>query len=252
MAIVWAHRGACVEFPENTIPAFRRALELGADALETDAHVTRDGVVVLAHDVSGSRTCGVNRRITESTWDDVKTWDAGFGHREASGFRPFVGRDYRIPKLEEVLETFPTTRFNLDAKERDRDAVERILHVIRRAHAEERVHVASFHVQNLRQVRATNWRGGTGLAQREVIRLMTQPIMVLRRFPLGGGRAQVPTHVGPVRLDSRAFLVKAHTLGLKVDYWVVDDPAEARRLCALGADGIMTDDPARIVPAVKG
>jgi glycerophosphoryl diester phosphodiesterase len=250
MAIVYAHRGASLELPENTLPAFRRALEVGADALETDAHVTRDGVVVLAHDDHGGRTCGVRRRIADCTWAEVKTWDAGWGHRDRTGFRPFVGRDYRVPSLEEVLAALPEARFNLDAKRRDHGAVDRIIDTIRGARAEERVHLASFHVANLRQVRATHWRGGTGLAQREVIRLITLPLALLRRLPLGGGRAQVPTHVGRVRLDTRAFLDKAHTLGLKVDYWVIDDPIEARRLVELGADGVMTDDPASIVPAV--
>jgi len=252
MAIVYAHRGACVELPENTLPAFRRALELGVDAIETDAHVTRDGVAVLAHDDHGARMCGVDRRIADCTWDEVKTWDAGWGHHDKTGFRPFIGRDYRIPSLEEVLRTLPEARLNLDAKQRDPRAVDRILETIRIARAEDRVNLVSFHAANVRRVREARWRGGTGLCQREVIRLITQPIAVLRRIKLGGDRAQVPARMGPIRFDTRGFVVKAHTLGLKVDYWVIDDPEEAKRLVDLGADGIMTDDPARIVPAVKG
>ena len=245
MAIVWAHRGACAELPENTLPAFRRALELGADALETDAQVTRDGVVVLAHDEHGKRLCGVDRRIAECTLEELRTWDAGRGRREH-------GETYRIPTLSEVLRELPEARFNVDAKARDLRAVDRIVDTIRRAGAEERVNLASFHLSNMRHIRARHWRGGTGLAQREVIRLLTQPLMVLKLIPLGGVRAQVPASMGPVHFDTASFVEKAHTLGLKVDYWVIDDPAEAKRLCALGADGIMTDDPARIVPAVKG
>jgi glycerophosphoryl diester phosphodiesterase len=245
MAIVWAHRGACAELPENTIPAFERALAVGADALETDAQVTRDGVVVLAHDAHGRRTCGVDRPIDACTFDEVRRWNAGFGHPR--------GRDgeFRVPSLEEALDALPHARWNVDAKPRDARAVARIVETIRRAGAEARVNLASFHVENLRQIRALRWEGGTGLAQREVVRLWTAPRWLLALAPPAGGRAQVPTGMGPVRFDTRAFLDKAHALGLKVDFWVVDDPVEARRLVALGADGIMTDDPAQIVPALK-
>jgi glycerophosphoryl diester phosphodiesterase len=80
--------------------------------------------------------------------------------------------------------------------------------------------------------------------------LVFLPIAVLGRLPWAGRAAQVPVRVGPIRLDRRAFVEKCHTLGVRVDFWTIDDPRQARRLRSLGADGIMTDDPARIVPAL--
>lgn len=69
---LYAHRGAAVELPENTLEAFRRALDVGANAIETDCHVTRDGHVVLAHDATGARLAGVPRAIADFTLDEVR------------------------------------------------------------------------------------------------------------------------------------------------------------------------------------
>ena len=74
---------------------------------------------------------------------------------------------------------------------------------------------------------------------------------LFRQLPFTGSAAQVPVKQGPLRFDRAAFVAKCHSLGLRVDYWVVDDPAEAARLLELGADGIMTNDPAAIAPLFR-
>ena len=237
MTLIYAHRGASAEFPENTMAAFKRAVELGVDVLETDAHMTRDAKVVLAHDDDGQRMARDPRFIRNCSLAQVQSWDVGGGHR--------------VPTLEEVLHAFPSMRFNIDAKEKDLWATDRIVEVIRAAGAVDRVQLSSFHSSNLRRVRARGWPV-TGLGQSEATRLFLSPSALLRRFPLGGNIAQVPLRLGPLRFDTRRFLDKAHAVGLRVDYWVVNDPDTARRLRDLGADGIMTDDPVRIVPAVRG
>lgn len=249
--ILYAHRGAAAELPENTMPAFERALELGADALETDAHLTRDGHVVLSHDATGRRMAGVAQEIRASTLEEVRAWDVGFGFIDASGERPFRGKGFRMPTLDEALRAMPEVMFNVDAKQLEPDMIPALLDVVDRAAAADRVRIASFHTKNLRKVRAARYRGQTGLGQQEVARLVFQPAMVLRRFPVAGDAAQVPLTVGPVRLDTHAFLTKAHALGLRVDYWTINEPYEAMRLLRLGADGVMTDDPARIAPVVR-
>jgi glycerophosphoryl diester phosphodiesterase len=118
--------------------------------------------------------------------------------------------------------------------------VPQVLEVIRRARAEERVTIASFDVFTLRRVRALGYRGPTGLAREEVLMLLTP---LTRFFPPVGQAAQLPD-----RLGTRAVIQKCHALGLVVHYWTINDPARARALLALGADGIMTDDPRAIAP----
>jgi glycerophosphoryl diester phosphodiesterase len=125
----------------------------------------------------------------------------------------------------------------------------RFLDVVRRHGAEDRVIAASFRRGPLGRLRAAGYRGDTSLARWEFVAAWLVPRAMYGRPP--GTRAQIPTHVGPWPIGTRRVVEKLHALGLGVDYWTINDPDEARRLVALGADGIMTDDPGRIVPAVR-
>jgi glycerophosphoryl diester phosphodiesterase len=250
MTLVYAHRGAPAEQPENTLPSFRRALELGADALETDVHLTADDAIVAVHDPDGQRVAGVARLVRSATLAEVQGWDAGYAFVDARGERPFVGCGYRIATLAELLVELPPVRLNIDLKSEEPTLVERFLAVVRDHGAEDRVVAASFHASVLRDLRARGWRGESSLAQREFIACWLWPSW-LRLAPPPGTRAQIPTRSGPFRLATRRTLDKLHRIGLRVDYWTINDPAEAKLLVALGADGVMTDDPARIVPAVR-
>jgi glycerophosphoryl diester phosphodiesterase len=220
---VYAHRGASRELPENTMAAFRRALELGVDALETDVHATVDGVLVTSHDPDGSRIFGVSRRIEDCRWDEVRAWG--------------------MPSLEEVVSAFPSLPINVDLKA---DVAALAVETLRRIDAERQVTLASFRSSTLRRVRALGYRGETSLGRSEVARLLSLPAAVQRGLLAPPGRAAQL----PVSLAQPWVIARCHALGLRVDYWTVNDPAQARALVALGADGIMTDDPARIVPAV--
>ena len=250
MAIVYAHRGAAAERPENTLVSFQRALELGADALETDVHLTADRAVVAIHDEDGARVAGVRRAIAASSLAEVKAWDAGYVFVDGRGERPFVGQGHRISTLDEILGELPKVRVNVDLKANAPELVERFLEIVRRHDAEQRVVAASFRRGPLRRLRAAGWRGESSLARMEFVATWLVPRALQRKQP-PGARAQIPTRAGPFSIATRRFVEKLHALGLKVDYWTINEPDEAKRLVELGADGIMTDDPARIVPAVR-
>jgi glycerophosphoryl diester phosphodiesterase len=247
--LLYAHRGATAERPENTLPSFARALELGADALELDVHLTRDGHVVVSHDPSARRMCGVDAEIRRASLDDVKGWDAGHGFLDDRGGRPFAGADVRVPTLEQVLVEFPGVPLNVDVQQWSPPMVAEVLSVIRKQRAEDRVLLASFQLRTLRAIRQ-RYTGLTALSRPEVAALALAPAALLRRLPRAGDAAQVPPRVGPVVMASRGFIAKCHALGLRVDFWTIDDPAEAERLLDLGADGLMTDDPAAIAPVL--
>jgi glycerophosphoryl diester phosphodiesterase len=252
---LYAHRGAAVELPENTLPAFRLALELGADALETDAHLTRDGHVVLSHDSTGERMCNVRTPIGEATLEEVRSWNAGaaFVARQdaLSARRAGAGEVFRIPTLEEALRELPGVRFNVDAKSRHPDMVERVLDVVNRAGAADRTLLASFQADTLREIRRRGYTGQTGLAQSEVVRLLALPARALSWFPLRGAAAQIPYRIYGIDLGTRAVVEKCHALGLEVHYWTVNEPALAAKLLDIGADAIMTDDPRAIGPVLQ-
>ncbi len=227
---IYAHRGASAELPENTMAAFRRAAALGVDALELDIHATRDGVLVVSHDPDGRRRAGVAARLADITFDEARRWDVGGGER--------------LPRFEDVVTEFAHLPLNVDLK---RDIADATVALLRRLGAEERVCLASFQVSTMRRVRALGYRGPTALSRAEVIAALALPAR-LRRGPLRcrAQRAQLPLSLGRPWIIAR---MKA--LGLAVDFWTIDDPALAQRLVALGADGIMTNDPRRIVPALR-
>jgi glycerophosphoryl diester phosphodiesterase len=250
MTLVYAHRGAAAEQPENTLPSFRRALELGADALETDVHLTADGAVVAIHDPDGARVAGAPRSVRASTLAEIQSWDAGHALVDERGERPFVGRGYRVPSLEELLVELPDVRLNIDLKTEEPELVANFLTVVRRHDAESRIVAASFHRSTLRRLRRAGWRGDSSLAESEFVLAWLWPSWLPRWRP-AGTRAQIPTRSGRFELATPRTIAKLKRLGLGVDFWTINDPVEARALVALGADGIMTDDPAHIVPAVR-
>ena len=242
--LLYAHRGATAEQPENTMPAFRRALEIGVDALEMDVHMTRDGVPVVAHDPTAERLGGVR-----AAWRDLDLAAAkriDLAARWGNG--RLAGTGITIPTFEEVLVELPGVRINVDLKQRTPSMVKAMLTLIRRLRAEERVTIASFHWSTLVAVRRRGYGGETALSRPEVMTLVASPPQLWRRLPFLGGAAQVPEKAGPIVLAKRGFIDKCHDLGLRVDFWTIDDPARATALLDLGADGIMTDDPAAIAP----
>ena len=232
--------------------SFRRALELGVDALELDVHATRDGAIVISHDPDAQRMAGVAARWCELDLAEAQRLDLGHGYLAADGSRPFLGRHIGIPTFEELLVECPGVRLNVDLKQDTPSIVEPVLALLRRLRAEERVTLASFRARTMLEVRRRGYPGATALSQPEVAALLAAPKAVWRRLPWRGTAVQVPVAVGRVRLDRAAFIDKCHALGLRVDFWTIDDPAQARELIARGADGIMTDDPARMVRALRG
>jgi glycerophosphoryl diester phosphodiesterase len=168
------------------------------------------------------------------------------------GSRPFANTGLKVPTLEEVLvELGRDVVVNVDVKQRQPSMVGPLLELIRRLGAEDRVRLTSFDARVMRAIRARRYAGQTGLAQAEVMAALVVPEAVLKWLPMGTA-VQVPPRAMGVDLTSKRLLDKWHALGWRVDYWVINDPTEARRLVAGGADGIMTDDPAKIAPALRG
>ncbi len=228
--------------------SFRRALEIGVDVLETDVHMTRDEQIVISHDPIGMRAVGVPQRIADVTLEQVQGWDAGCTFVDAQGERPFAGAGIRIPELAELLQEAPEMLLNVDIKQRRPSMVGPVLELLARHNVERRVTLASFYTSVIRDVRARGFGGQTVLSRDEVLALVALPASLFGKLSSIGERVQVPMRAGPVELASRAFIDKCHSLGLAVDYWTVNDPIEAEVLLHRGADGIMTDDPARLRP----
>lgn len=246
---LYAHRGAAAERPENTMPAFERAIEIGVDALELDVHVTRDDRLIVVHDETGARTAAAPLAWAQLDLADARRLDVGWGFVAPDGSRPFAGHGIAVPLFEDVLDAFPNVTINVDIKS-DPRAPKLMVDLVRAHGAEGRVTIASFHQRQVSAVRRLRYAGETALAQPEVATLFALPAVLWKQL-FAGTAAQIPTHAGPLRFDRAPFIAKCHLLGLRVDFWTIDDPDEARRLLALGADGIMTNDPAAIRPVFR-
>jgi len=249
--IVYAHRGANTELPENTLDAFRLALDLGVDALETDVHLTRDGEVVVHHDPTGLGTASTRAAIADSTLEDVRRWNLGFGFRNPDG-TGLVNATYRVPKLSELLEAFPGVRLNIDVKPAHAEAARAVVAEVRRHRAEERVLLTSFYDHVVRAVRAGGYAGETGLARGEVLRVLAAPAGTPRWALPDGMRAQIPLRFGRLSLARTSLVRRLQGLGYAVDFWVINDGDDAKLARQIGADGVMTDDPRTVVSALRG
>jgi glycerophosphoryl diester phosphodiesterase len=224
--IAMAHRGGASEAPENTLPAFQRAVDLGYRYLETDVHATADGVVVAFHDDDLTRTCGRRGRIRDLRWSELSTV-------RVRGAAP-------IPRLDELLEAFPDVRFNIDCKT-DR-VVGPLGDDLTRCDALGRVCVGSFSDRRLLRMRR---RFGQQLCT------SAGPVEIsMLRFthlaPPGPLAAQVPVRIRGVTVITRRFVAACHRRGIEVHAWTIDDPDEMERLLDLGVDGLMTDVPATL------
>ncbi len=215
--------------------AFAAAVDLGFRYLETDVHLTRDGVLVAFHDEGLQRLSGRPETIAELAWRDLATVR--------------VGGEHAIPRFDEVLEAWPDVRLAVDPKHDP--ATEPLIAALKRADAIDRVCVGSFSGRRLATARRLGGpRLCTGLSPKEVGQLQAAAVGVPVRLK-AGACAQVPVAAKGVRLVHQRFVDAAHAAGLAVHVWTVDDANEMRRLLDLGVDGIMTDRPTVLRDVLK-
>jgi len=242
----FAHRGDSTRAPENTLDAFRGAVEAGADGLELDVHLTADGHVVVIHDATVDRTTGGSGAVAGATLDALRGMDAGHGFSPDAGRTyPYRGRGLGVPTLAEVLEEFPDVVVNIDIKEIQRGEEEAVLEVLRNAGAEGRALVVSQHHGVVRRLRELS--GGcvaTGASRWEIGVFCLLSVLRLEGLLSPDYAAlQVPVDYRGKTLVTRRFVEAAHARGVRVDAWTINDPAEMHRLLDLGVDVVMTDLP---------
>jgi glycerophosphoryl diester phosphodiesterase len=241
-----AHRGASVLAPENTIEAFRLAVEAGAGGLELDVHMTRDGHMVVIHDATVDRTTNGSGAVSEMTLQELRRLDAGYDFSPDGGStRPYHGKGVRVPTLREVLEEFPEVAVNIDIKAPTPGIEETVLGVLFEANASGRTLVVSTShaiVQRFRKV-----SGGlisTGASRWEIgVFYISSRLRLERLLRPAYDALQVPLrHRGILVLTPR-FVRAAHARGVRVDAWTINQADEMSRLLDLGVDVIMTDRP---------
>jgi len=230
--LAFAHRGGAyhpdLEGLENTLAAFRHAVGLGYSYLETDVHVTRDGVLLAFHDSVLDRVTDQRGEIGALSLREVRK--ALVGGREA------------VPTLAELFDAFPDTRFNIDLK--SEGAVPALADFIAARDAWDRVLVGSFSRRRTAWFRElTGGRVPTSATPSQIaaFRLLPSARLAALVAGRGGVALQVPHHRGRLRIVTPGFVRRAHAAGRQVHVWTIDEADEMRLLLDRGVDGLFTD-----------
>ncbi len=244
--LFFAHRGGSLLAPENTLYAFRLGADLGADALELDIQMTRDGELIVMHDPAVDRTTEGAGLVASYSLDELRRLDAGYRFTADEGATyPFRGQGLTIPTLREVYEAFPGLRINIDLKASQPAREQALWRLLRDHAAEERTLVGSFlHTPLARFRRLTGGQVATSASRRELVSfLAAMASRSLRFLRVPYDALQVPELHRGLRIVSPGMIGAAHRLGLDVHIWTVDEPQDMRRLLDWGVDGLMSDRP---------
>ena len=213
-----AHRGAMACEPENTLRAFQRAADMGADMIELDVFLTADGVPVVTH---GARLHTTPRggRVRRMTLAQI---------------RPLRTRGEPIPTLEQAMVLCRDTGMQINIEIKDRRAVPAVVDLVRTMNFYERCQVSCFFPGVLKHVRRLDPRVPAGSLCLPYLHWRQ-----MRRAAAAGCASVNPLH----RSVDAAFVAEAHARGLQVHVWTVNEPEDMRRLIGLGVDCIMTNTP---------
>jgi glycerophosphoryl diester phosphodiesterase len=228
-----AHRGGTEAAPENTLAAFSAATQLGFTHLETDVHVSADGVLIAFHDDQLDRVTNEQGKISELSWAQIS-------EARIDGSDP-------IPTLAELLEEFPSAFFNIDAK--SDSAVEPLAQTLLQHEAVSRACVAAFsHRRLLRLRELLGPKQCTAASPKEVAMVMAAARLRSSppTSPVDYHCVQVPVKQNGIALITKGFVRTVHERDCQVHAWTINEPEEMHQLLDLGVDGIITDHPSRL------
>lgn len=243
--LVIAHQGGDGVWPGETMLAYQNAVDLGVDVLEMDIHISADGVLVLMHDETVDRTTNGGGEIEAMTLAELKQLDAAYDWSPDEGKTfPYRGQDIQIATLEEIFQAFPDMRMTIEIKKTNASMAKPFCDLIREYNMQDKVLVASFHDERLKEFRAECPEIATSSAKNE-----TTVFVLLAKAYLGSFYSpkfhslQVPEESGGITVMTPAFVRAAHERNLAVEPWTINDEETMRKFIAWGVDGIITDRP---------
>lgn len=243
--LVIAHQGGDGVWPGESMLAFQNAVDLGVDVLEMDLHITSDGVLVLMHDETVDRTTDGTGEIESMTLTEIKQLDAAYDWSPDDGDTfPYRGQGIQVATLEEVFTAFPEMRMTIEIKKTNSSMAKPFCDLIRAYDMQEKILVASFHDERLKEFRAECPEVATSSAKDE-----TTIFVLMTKAFLGGFYSpafyslQVPEKSGGITVITPAFVKAAHARNLAVEPWTINDAETMRKFIEWGVDGIITDRP---------
>lgn len=246
--LVIAHQGGDGVWPGDTMYAFEKAVEIGADVLEMDAHITKDGHIVLMHDETVDDTTDGTGLIEEMTLEELKQLDAAYDWSDDGGQTyPYRGQGIQVPSLEELFQRFPHMRYVIEIKLTENPIDKPLCDLIREYKMQDKVLVASFHDEAMQNFRKMCPEVATSASRGEVTRFV-----LLGKFFLSGFIVPEYQSIQPpfdpedsfnIPIMTRRFISEAHAKGIAVEPWTVNDTELMEQYIEWGVDGIITDRP---------
>jgi glycerophosphoryl diester phosphodiesterase len=230
---IFAHRGLCYKngnlvFDENCIPAFLQALESGADYLELDVQSSKDDSAIVFHDATLDRISHSSGLVSELDLAELRNIKLRHGGK--------------ISTFDEVLRALPKNcKINVDVK--TNSAIADLASTILKHSAQERILVTSFSEKRRKAALSAIPGVATSPSGSLVFRIWLSIKLGLdaKKLLKLVNVLQIPVSYGPIRFDSPRFIESVKRHGVELVYWTINDPAEARRLRLIGANGIVTD-----------
>ena len=239
---IYAHRGSSILMPENTLPAYEWALAQGADVLETDVRLSRDGTLFMFHDDSLSRITQSSGLLLNASDEDLHALDAAYHFTDESGQSQ---RDSGVSliTLEELFTRFPDVPINIDIKDNLKQAVTETARLIEAFDRFALTTVGSFHSDVIVHLREVAPLVRTAALKGEVAKLYFGRCLPRKVSNCCFCALQVPVSYMQLPVATRAFIKYGKSLGLEMVFWTVNEVADMQRLWDLGVDGIVTDYP---------
>jgi glycerophosphoryl diester phosphodiesterase len=247
---VIGHRGNRAFAPENTLPALLEAVALGADALEFDLRLSRDGKLVVFHDATLERTTDGRGEVAQRTLAELQRLDAGaLFTRDGGRSFPWRGRGAGVPAFDDAIEALPR-QLPLIIELKTAAATEPLRQAIKRHGLAPRIIVAGFDPQATKPLRGAGF--ALGAAAPDVIALLPAALLRLRARPRHVQALCIPQRWRGLPVPIAALARALRGSGATLHVWTVNDGAEAQRLWASGVQGIISDDPAAMLAARAG
>ncbi len=240
--LVFAHRGGRALAPENTLLALDAGLRAGADGLECDVRLSRDGVPVVIHDAMVDRTTNATGPVHAYTAAELARMDAAWQFEQEGGF-PWRGQGVGVPTLSEVLARYRDCRLIIEMKDDVPELGQAVAALLRRESSRERFCAAGFGARPVRALRRELPDVATSAHMAEVRAALYGSWAGWPVQGRGYGGYQIPEVRGVLRVVSRRFVRLAHRAGHKVQVWTVNAEEDMQRLLGWGVDALITDRP---------
>lgn len=259
--LIIGHGGAKAMRPPNTIMGFDYALNAGADVLEMDVCLTKDGILVTHHDLKIDRLSDGTGAVQDYSYEELQQFNFGHNAKDEEGSHLWRTMLIHIPSLESVLQRYKDkTRFIIEIKDRDQNgiaAADELMRLLQENRCEEQTIIATFHDPVFEYLRQEYPDQFVAAAKAEGTRFVIHSLFKINAFYKPKCVAlQFPTSIkddklGEIQLGSDPYISRAASHGLATHYWTINDPEEMKTLIEAGADGIMTDKPALLAEVLE-